>query len=76
MVVASKIISETKFTVSKLFCNAKLSFLAITYIVTSRVFCQLLEVRVQQQNAAKTKLQSQMEDLPSRAPILAHAGEK
>lgn len=34
------------------------------------------EVRVQQQNAAKTKLESQMEDLPSRAPILAHAGEK
>ena len=34
------------------------------------------EVRVQQQNAAKTKLESQMEDLPSRAPILAHAGER
>ncbi|XP_028408449.1 protein lin-54 homolog [Dendronephthya gigantea] len=34
------------------------------------------EVRVQQQNAAKTKLESQMEDMPSRAPILAHAGEK
>lgn len=34
------------------------------------------EVRVQQQNAAKTKLESQMEDLPSKAPILAHAGEK
>jgi hypothetical protein len=36
----------------------------------------IAEVRVQQQNAAKTKLESQMEDLPSRAPILAHAGEK
>ncbi len=45
-------------------------------IIQQVVLLCIAEVRVQQQNAAKTKLESQMEDLPSRAPILAHAGEK
>ena len=45
-------------------------------MITMTFLIVFAEVRVQQQNAAKTKLESQMEDLPSRAPILAHAGER
>lgn len=34
------------------------------------------EVRVKQQNAARTKLESQIEDLPSRPTFLSSSGER
>ncbi|XP_001631267.2 protein lin-54 homolog isoform X2 [Nematostella vectensis] len=34
------------------------------------------EVRVKQQNAAKTKLESQIEDLPTRPPTMTSSGER
>lgn len=34
------------------------------------------EVRVKQQNAARTKLESQIEDLPSRPTFLTNSGER
>lgn len=47
------------------------------YVEVNRTLLLLFtEVRVKQQNAARTKLESQIEDLPSRPTFLSSSGER
>ena len=57
----------------------KLGFYSINmllYFLHVHCTSHLAEVRVKQQNAARTKLESQIEDLPSRPTFLTNTGER